>query len=258
MKADKAHRKRASKERGSKKSLRDSISLGIKKRFVGGQVTDALAGISRIEPKIHRMKLSGDYSYRDLKKLGPLKVDHDFDPINRPKYQKRAYRQLKDGVLTIYHDRTEKLYPKCFIEFSYPAMEFLIGLDRLLPELKLSSLELAVDIFCRNHEYVEALFWALKRALLVPFQRSAMQYDGTPSVEIGKGVGMNSTMIIGDVEVYERGADGDKKDGGWTEEECNRVRMEFRAERRLLEKIEIIVPPMGKYFRRLLALFELV
>lgn len=82
-----------------------------------------IRSIDKIETKLHRIQLSGNYSYSMIKqKIGKLKVDENYKPEERKKnYRKRAFRQMKDGtILLVYYDPVYLFGPWSLIEFSYP------------------------------------------------------------------------------------------------------------------------------------------
>ena len=132
-------------------------------------IRDVLKGIKRIQPRIHNITLSGNYLYRDIEKeLGTLRVDNEYEAYSILPYEKRAYRNFERARFTIYTNPKAGYLPKSMIRFKYGKHFPLFELGNKLPDLKVSSLEYAIDFFCKNNrrpQSVRNLFLLLRHYL---------------------------------------------------------------------------------------------
>lgn len=204
-----------------------------------GGIQRLIDGSMNIEPKIHRINLSGRYLYPGLKKgLGELFIDPSFIPEKRmPDYDSMLIKNDPNFMLEIFTYPNKRPRPFCYIEI-HPRgdvslsryKEFLIWINQSLPNLKVSKVEYACDQYCYTHKDVENLFWAELRYLFVPYRRNA-EVIGENLLQWGNDVRMNSDLKIGDVKIYERGSDDKKKGNGWPKKSLNRVRLEYTVKR---------------------------
>ena len=197
-----------------------------------------------IEPKIHRMVVSGEYGIKFIREhLGKVYTNKNFIPEDRmPNYQKMHFWNYPKFRLDIFTEPIKPGMPLCYIEI-HPrgsiSMDeykgFLLFLNKTLPDLKVSKVEYANDHYCVNQTAARDIFEIYKRFLYIPYARMLKLWKGD-SVKIGKNVSMNFTYEAGDIKVYERGMDKDKKDEGWEREKVDRVRLEYTARRSKLKK----------------------
>jgi hypothetical protein len=198
----------------------------------------AMEEIIKVEPKLHFVRFSGPFSYSRLKeKIGEMKTNNQ-PPRIMPNYQKEAHIRLKGGYLTVFYNPKEPFLPACMIQTAASRKDFLTQLDQLLLGLKLSMVEYAVDIYCRDFIGAKLLFWALRRYAYVPYAGRSMLYGGQ---EVD-GSRMSLVCRMGAVKFYERGEDKnkigipgtDKK--GWLDKKVNRIRLEYTAEGYVLKQ----------------------
>jgi hypothetical protein len=204
-----------------------------------------LHDIEKIEARLHKIKVSGDYSYNQLNSIiGPLKIDENFIPEKRhPYYRTKMMKNVSNFNLNVFINPVDYV-PACQIEIKPKSdlsidthQSFLIWLDELFPELNSSLVEYAVDLFCEDSSSVQHLFRSLRNTLYTPYQRDAKLIGGN----FGKhGKRMNYTYHLGeDKKVYERGDDDKKEDDGWSEDDLGRVRLEYTARREPLKRLNI-------------------
>lgn len=232
----------------NRKKARDELGL----RTVESYIRIGLDGIKKldnsnspfnIEPKIHRMRVSGKYGIKILREhLGKLYTNKKFIPKYRmPNYQKMHFGKHSNFRLVIFTEPIKPKMPICYIEIHPQGdilmkeyKEFLLWLNKALPGLNVSSVEYANDQYCTNPEAVEELFNLEKRFLYIPYKRGVTLYNGE-FLKLGKNVSMNSTYRVGDVKIYERGPDKEKKGKGWVKNKTDRVRLEYTAPRKKLK-----------------------
>ena len=192
----------------------------------------ALGSIQRVEAKIHRIRLSGNYTYQEIEQaIGRMKVVDQFDHENRqrgyqqPKYRNRAYLQMEEKHLTVFFDRSEPFLPRCIIETSEPTKTTLRRLAEGLPGLKVSKQEHASDLIIGcDEEVVGILYRALLRYVYVPYARNAISWHDRLTSGTTR---MNCTFaVVGKMRLYERGPEELKNGRGWDREDLDRVRLE--------------------------------
>jgi hypothetical protein len=73
----------------------------------------SLGGIKGYKARLHRLVLSGNYSYDKIEKaLGKLKIDNNFiSAIRNPSYNKMAFRQFSDFYLNVFYKPKKNYYP---------------------------------------------------------------------------------------------------------------------------------------------------
>ncbi len=143
---------------------------------------------------------------------------------------------------------------------------FLVWLNKSIPGLTVSRIEYAIDQRCKSPSDVENLFWIELKSLYVPYQKTVRFFGGEKieAVGFGKKSRTNLTCWVGpqgeedEIECeenealeeenkkyakykfYERGNDENKKNGGWTFDNINRVRLEHTANREELVRNGIL------------------
>jgi hypothetical protein len=233
------------------------MTMGLGKARVSSHAADVLLGIERVggdpynptEPYnikcfIHKIHLSGIYVYSDIvNNIGPLFVDSNFDPGTRsPNYKNKFIRNEKDFLLIFFLNPKVPYFPPCYIEIhpkGYVSIQkykkFLIWFDANLPGLNLSGIEYTSDQFCHGPKEVERLFDLERRYLYVPQSRGC-NLIGENYAKFGRKNRLNFVCHNGNVKIYERGPDGQKKEGAWERESINRVRLEYTASRPDIKK----------------------
>jgi len=196
----------------------------------------ALGEITKIEGKLHRNIFAGDYHYKELKeRLGNMKIEGDKDRNYRKRnYEGMAYRTWCNGEkLSIFYHRRVPFLPKCIIEISYPSIECLTGLYESLPDLNSSSIEYTLDLRCSSPVAVRRLFNVLLKYCYVP-RASKLKFYRGHSPKNKQTPELNRTYYIGNMKIYERGEDKSRWGEGWYRRELNRVRVEFKANSRVV------------------------
>lgn len=241
----------------SRKNIK--ISAGLKEAHAAYWIGYAIDGIQResgdqedwnspfrINAFIHKVMFSGVLGnvQDDYKKLWTvfdgLFVDETFVPKERmPNYGKRWIKQSPEFQINIYAYPTAKR-PPFLIEIIPTELAVLDDWKKLLksihlwlPNLKVSTVDYAIDEHCYDFKAAEKLFRVQLKHLYIPYQRS-VNFLGGDMVEFGDRTRMNSVCRIDDCKMYERGPDHKKNGEGWIMEDVDRVRLEFSAPRRVL------------------------
>jgi hypothetical protein len=225
------------------KNLRKNIS----KNLFRTEINIALGGISHLEARLHRLTVSGNYKYSQCKKnLGGMYFDTNFNPKKKyERYQRKDIKQLKNFQLNVFTFPKEGGYPLCLIVIlpkkDLPIKtykEFLMEFDsELMPDMMISSIEYAIDLFCNNYENARNLFWLLRRCTYIPYQRKVITLKTAQIERYGKTIERNEVYRIGKThKIYERGPDLKKDEKGWDLENINRVRLEYTAKRTPIKK----------------------
>jgi hypothetical protein len=50
-------------------------------------------------------------------------------------------------------------------------------LNKKLPDIKVSAVEYAIDVFCNDHEAVKNLQWLIRRCLYLPYEDKVITFD---------------------------------------------------------------------------------
>ncbi|MGO9530769.1 MAG: hypothetical protein ACLP3B_06270 [Syntrophobacteraceae bacterium] len=187
-------------------------------------------------PLIDRIVLSGFHSYAHLRRqLGNPKInneylkvsDHNGKVKNRSSYNTFGNVWYCGKLISVLVNPPASYYPFCMLEVNEPSQEWLIGLNSKLPNLKLSSLEYAVDIFPRDPKFVEDLTNFLSKYLHCRHKRSS-KIEENLSTHATNSV-IHYTTEKGTGKLYSRGPDTKKIGDGWAIENCDRSRIEFKA-----------------------------
>lgn len=221
-----------------------------------------ISQIKKIEPKLHFIRLSGEYYYPDLRKaFGSMKKMKA--PLKRmPIYRTWYIAYFKGIKINVFIGRLKCKIPNCRLEFSLPDQspaelkddmelvtyqkQYLNDLNNLLPGLGVSGVEYAIDIFPSDgFREVRTLFKLVQRYLFVPHVRKIKLMGGQEEsghVEIRGKVRMSQVLRAGRaLKFYERGSDGDRdrETKGWKCKDIDRLRLEFTASRKYLKKMGI-------------------
>jgi len=189
--------------------------------------------IFRIEVKLHKIELTGSYTWWPLcEKLGQLKK-LDSNLGWRPGYETYAVRQMKDRKLLIHLNPIRGYMPQCAIQTAYPTKEFLIWLDNILSGLNVSVVEYTIDIFFRKskRKYIRRHFQTLRRYIYFPYYKNCITYSSTRRLS-DKARDINASMELKNKKnwvarkIYERGPDNRKKKG-WHIRDLDRIRIEI-------------------------------
>jgi hypothetical protein len=203
----------------------------------------AIQGIRYLEAKIHKIGLSGRYNYTNLKKsLGSLYDDTAHS--KNANYDRKFIKQYPGFYLIIYVNPKNNFMPRCLIEL-HPRgstspkeyKQFLVDLEKALPDMTLSKVEYAIDQYCSTPEKCESLYSAEVRNLFVPYQRSEVRPNTQITTFYGNRDRINRVChFTKNQKIYERGRDDKKLDEGWSFETLDRVRLEHTALRDELKR----------------------
>jgi hypothetical protein len=230
-----------------KKLSRDAVRRGVlrtaKKYLWERDVRlSKLGSITRAEARLHRINLSSDeHGYKELLKLGDFKDASNFGWQN-PNYDRKYTRHSKDFSLNAFVNPKKRYRPRMMV-YIYPRKDlspeehkrFLNQLNSSLPRLKVSSVEYAVDLFCKSPDTVRGLFEVIIKYLYIRSQREIIIIDNSENRH------SNRLYRIGKYyKMYERGKDIHKqREKGWHVKDLDRVRFEFTADREKLKEREI-------------------
>lgn len=146
--------------------------------MVESAILSPLGYIERIQCRLHLMVLTGPYEKGELKyKLGKLKYDRArkrrMPGIS--KYRAPYFMQLREGRLRVYLFPKEAYLRQCLIMTSDTSKRLIQRLAQS-PDLSVSKLEYAIDVFCLEPQDLAELFWAMKRSLWVPYCRTTRRF----------------------------------------------------------------------------------
>lgn len=186
--------------------------------------------ISKIEIKIHRFRLSGQYIWSDLDGIiGKLKVNDKYRRSKRmPKYAKQAFVRFRNRNLTVFLNPISGAIPLCVIELSYPYQVLLSDLRSKLPELNVSRAEYTIDIFFNDPKDVKKYFSLIYRSIYFPNQKQIVLHSDN---ELDDAIRSKNAWVYTDkMKLYERGPDDLIKNGGyWLLDDVDRIRIELKA-----------------------------
>jgi hypothetical protein len=243
-------RTREQREKNEEEKRQKQIPL-FRDMWKRGYVGTANRGIRKVEAKLHRINLSGDYGYITLKsRLGDLADLTSAKGNQNTNYDKKYFRKFEKFNLTAFVNPKHYFMPPCYLNI-LPTTDvplnshktFLENLNDKLPGLKVSSVEYAVDVFCDSLMENNILFSVVSRTLYVPSQKEvSFPYEQAINYG-GKKIQYNGLCYTGDrTKYYQRGEDGKKEfirknkkgkeEWGWKVEDLDRVRLEFTANRR--------------------------
>lgn len=193
---------------------------------------------------IHNSRFSSNYTYEEIKEKLGLPFVPPNGKIFIPKYKYVTYRQLENGVITIYFYPNLPGMPNSYFTTSHSSYELFEKLHKALPDLKVSSLEYTIDLYCKDEQHIADLFYLLRKNMY--FSRGKItaskggRVDGADLVRTTNSVyQVNLDSRSRYIKIYERGNDEDKsgiKKKVWQHGDCNRVRIEFTYKRPILKK----------------------
>ena len=202
-------------------------------------INTALGGITEIKVLIHNSEFFGFYKLRELHES--LGKGIEIESSAYPRYPRKKCVQRPTGKVT--HHFKPKKYgygPSCIIATNKSTFEHLHNIYKRLPELNITRVEYAIDLYCKTPEAVADLFYLVRRYL---YRRNAKR----TSMEGGKFYGWqdwlndfrerNAVYYIWTgkksgkhIKVYERGPDSKRINGTeeWHHKDVDRVRIEFK------------------------------
>jgi hypothetical protein len=197
--------------------------------------------ITKVEARLHNIRVFGRYDYPELERLGAL--EDDDNPAKSPNYHLKVIRQVKgspDFYLSVFVN-TKAFFPQCSIEI-HPTRDidsetyktFLIWLNQILPNLMVSKVEYAIDQFCLDQASAEVLFWVYMRCLHLGYHKKA-KMPGEDELKQEGGKRGLAYEIDRHHKVYECGGEDRKQDGGWDLTDIDRVRLKHRVDRAKLK-----------------------
>ena len=204
-------------------------------------INSTLRGITDIRVLIHRSVFSGTYSLGTLQKMLQfgVKADDSFEEYGRYSFKRNI--QLNTGKLKLHFKFPDQGYgPSCLITTNKSTYDHLSNIYNRLRELKITRLEYAVDLFCRDPDAVTDLLWLIRRYLYAPnafqtsmvggeffgYQDYARLKNAVYYIWKGKSTGKH-------IKAYERGPDSKRISGTqtWDHNDVDRVRIEFKLKR---------------------------
>lgn len=186
--------------------------------------------ISKIEVKIHRLRLSGNYEWDDLDGIiGKLKMNDQYIPHKRmPNYRTNAFVRFRKRNLTLFLNPMKGGIPKCIIELSYPYQILLSKLRSKLPGLHVWRAEYTIDIFFENPEHVKKYFFLIYSSIYFPYQKDMTLHSHKELDD--KTRDKNAWVFTKKMKLYERGPDNKvQREGYWLLNDVDRIRIEFKA-----------------------------
>ena len=197
-----------------------------------------LKDIDEIEPKIHRLILSGPYNYDQLSDFFG-RFPYQDAGRRMPNYAKMGYTRIGKTPLTIFFNPIN-YRPPCRIELTYNSLQSLLLLNTNLPELDIASVEYATDFYCPNPDRVADLFFVFWLYMFFP-RYSQIKYMGGDFKGLWEEREENVVYKVGPVnKIYERGPDKKRSGLKWNHEDVNRVRVEFTLRKPHLAKYNIM------------------
>jgi hypothetical protein len=203
-------------------------------------INSVLRGID-LEVLIHRSVFSGLYSLGTLQKMLGFGV-RDFDSFEEyGRYPFKRDIQLNTGKLKLHFKPGSLGYgPSCLIATSKSTYDHLLNIHARLPKLKITRLEYAIDLFCRDSDAVANLLWLIRRYFYAPhavrtsmvggeffgYHDYARLKNAVYYIWKGKSTGKH-------IKAYERGPDSKRISGTqtWDHNDVDRVRIEFKLKR---------------------------
>jgi hypothetical protein len=215
----------------------DILEVKMNKLLFDRKKKNILDQIKSLKALIHRVVLSGYYNYDQVEqKLGKIKVnnerlkvtDHNGDFVkNRSRYNTFGNVWYCGKQVSVLLNPPARFYPFCMLEVTEPSQEWLMRLNSKLPNLKVSSVEYAVDIFPHNSEFSEDLRNFLSKYLHCKHKRSSKIEENLSTLATNTVIHYSTQHGIG--KLYSRGPDNKKIDDGWPIADCDRTRIEFKA-----------------------------
>jgi len=202
----------------------------------------AVSKIKRVRAFIHRLRLSSDYTYKDINQnLCGLAIKQN-NGKKMSNYEFISYGHLEDGKITVYSYYTIAGMPMSFLTTSDVSRKLLTAIYKALPNWNVSNVEYTIDLFCADQQHVADLFYLLRKNMYFPRGKITStkggRLDGVDIIRTTNAVyQVNYNSKSRYIKIYERGDDKDKKvsaerkKGYWSHKDCNRVRIEFTYKR---------------------------
>ena len=206
-------------------------------------ISMAIQGIVKAEAKLLNVRLSGPYPCEKLKR----KLRKIFSGCywSNPNYRHSYIIWEKNYYLKIFCDPLDGFWPACSItviprDALSPRRykKLLMGLDKQLPGLTLSSVDFGVDLFCDFQEQVERLFQVIVQNLFVPCKMEPTKMLCKDLVVEGEKDRSNRVRRIGSCRrVLERGLDQKKGQyESWSYSDLDRFRLEYTSKGMVLRE----------------------
>jgi hypothetical protein len=227
-------------------SKREQRRINAGKNLQRRIVTSTLHGITDIRVLIHRSVFSGQYSLAMLqRKLGfGVQADGPFEEYSRYSYRRNI--QLGTGRAGLHFKFPSDGYgPSCLITTNKSTYDHLLNIHNRLPKLKITRLEYAIDLICRDHDAVSDLLWLVKRYIYAPNAIQTSMAGGKFWGYQDRDRAKNAVYYIWmhkysgkHIKVYERGPDSKRIPGTpkWRHKDVDRVRIEFKLRRTAITK----------------------
>ena len=218
-------------------------------------LNSALNTVESIEPRLHKINLSGIFNYADIKQQIE-QVEHKRLKRMKPKdnwmrdfYNQRDIVKFPNFNISIFTFPLRAQNPKnpanSYFQIDTTRdidakthKDFLIRFDKALPDLNASKVEYAVDLFCSSPQGVLFLNDVVRRYLYAKYQKKVWIRGDGERTQYGKRYSIENMVTNFDFsqKVYERGTDATKqKDENnqpyWIEDALDRLRLEFTARR---------------------------
>jgi hypothetical protein len=216
------------------------MPVGAKKILWQRDVCTKLEGITRSEARLHKIKISSrNHGYQAVIKLGDFKDASDIGWQN-PLYDKKYIRQFPNFYTNAFVNPKKRFFPALSMSI-HPRRDispekhkqFLTWLNSCLPDLNVSQVEYAVDLFCGSPDSVRRVFELIKKCLYIRRQRKINIIDDSMRKPYpGRVYHLGKSF-----KVYERGKDFQQQQGNyWLLGNLDRVRLEYIAKQTILKK----------------------
>jgi hypothetical protein len=206
-------------------------------------IKDVLNNIEKVECKIHNLKFTGNYTYQNIvDSIGNIKLDSSYKKYSDGSYEERYFKNIHGTNLSIklHPIHKKRFLPQCEIKLVYKKHKSIAALAKHLPELNVSSVEYAIDLFQHTGKHtpqnVRNLFLLLRHYL---YRKGFNKTEFYTNWE-------NYTYYIGtkkDFKIYERGKDKPSsqrvrsEEKGWEFNELDRLRIEYTIKRANIKKM---------------------
>lgn len=229
-------------------------------------VKEALRGITSITPLIHRIGMSGNYNYQELKsKFGNLKIVSNFsdEPYNyNNNYNRQSCCHYKKIPIKIFTEPVKPFLPDCYLSIVHHDQKLLRDLNKVLPGLKIALVEYAIDFNCKNHEEVSDLFYLFRRYCYFPYAKNTTiqgeKFQGWKEHRQFNSVykinASSKNNICKYRKLYERGIDKNKillenNQKGWLHKDVYRLRFELTLKSRGRKLKDMNLRSLSKFIK---------
>ncbi|MRS04906.1 hypothetical protein EG832_17080, partial [bacterium] len=203
--------------------------------FAISSLIDRIDLVGDLVTGVHDLKVAEELFY-------PMHPDETFVPAKRmPHYGKRLNKDCPECKISIFKNASDYRPPfrmEIYINENTQIQQFRERLEKIsqsLPDLKLSRVEYALDLYCTDPSGVYCIFKALKKHLFRPYKRIVLLL-GKGKQEWGDDTRMNAYYRLGDAKIYERGPEKKRKNKAWVLKDADRIRLEYTATRKTLVK----------------------